>query len=67
MQGNSADAQDNTSNATRTPSNVGSGGRGPGEFGYTAGVVNGVRAFFRRGHHRLGDDPRRQWCMARHA
>jgi hypothetical protein len=29
--------------------------------------VNGLRALFRHGHHRLGDDPRRQWCMTRHA
>ena len=65
VQGNASDAQDTPSGATRTPGNPGPAVRGPGDFGYAA--VSGLRAFFRRGQHRLGDDPRRQWCMAGHA
>jgi hypothetical protein len=39
------------------------GARRVDDTGSPARVVDGFRARFRRGSHRLGDDPGRQWTM----
>jgi hypothetical protein len=33
------------------------------DTGASSRLIDGLRARFRRGSHRLGDDPRRQWTM----
>jgi hypothetical protein len=59
--------QGNSSSTTGTPSDAGTGARRASEADSSLRLVSGLRALFRRGHHRLGDDPRRQWCMTGHA
>lgn len=39
------------------------GARRVDDIGAPSRLVDGLRARFRRGSHRLGDDPRRQWSM----